>query len=383
MKRAVRYSFLDFSSLAKRRRALEAELELNRRTAPMLYRRLVAVRRAPDGGLALEGRGRPLEWLLEMRRFDQAALLDRIAAQGELTVATIDALAVEIALFHEQAERRPDLGGHAGMRQVIDGNALDLGSLAGRILARDRVDELNRRTGAELERQSDRLERRRRAGFVRHCHGDLHLGNIVLLDRRPVLFDCLEFDPALATIDTFYDLAFLLMDLCHRDLAALAQRLLSGYLDASWDDGGVALLPFFLSVRAAIRAKVQGFAADLEEGRGGPGARDRGGARLPRAGACLPGARAGAAGRDRRGLRNRQDDACAGAGPGARPGARRRAPAQRRRPQEALRRRPDRAARTGSVRRERLEASLRDPDGAGSHAPGRGPGGDRRRRVPR
>ncbi len=266
MKRPVRYSFLDFSGLDKRKRALEAELELNRRTAPTLYRRLVAVRRAHGGGLTLEGRGRPVEWLLEMRRFDQAALLDRIAARGELTVATIDALAGEIALFHEQAERRPDLGGHAGMRQVIEGNALDLGSLAGRILARDRVDELNRRTGAELERQSDRLELRRRAGFVRHCHGDLHLGNIVLLDRRPVLFDCLEFDPALATIDTFYDLAFLLMDLCHRDLAALAQRLLSGYLDARSDDGGVALLPFFLSVRAAIRAKVQGFAADLADG---------------------------------------------------------------------------------------------------------------------
>ena len=265
MKRPVRYSFLDFSSLARRRRALGAELELNRRTAPMLYRRLVAVRRAPGGGFALEGRGRAVEWLLEMHRFDQAALLDRIAARGELTAATIDALAAEIAGFHEQAERRADLGGQAGMRQVIDGNASDLGSLADRILARDQVDELNRRTGAELERQRDRLEQRRRAGLVRHCHGDLHLGNIVLLDRRPVLFDCLEFDPALATIDTFYDLAFLLMDLCHRDLAALAQRLLSGYLDASWDDGGVALLPLFLSVRAAIRAKVQGFAADLEE----------------------------------------------------------------------------------------------------------------------
>lgn len=265
MKRAVRYSFLDFSTAARRRRALEAELELNRRTAPMLYRRLVAVRRAPAGGFALEGRGRPVEWLLEMCRFDQAALLDRLAARGELTVATIDALAAEIALFHERADRQPDLGGQAGMRQVIDGNALDLGSLAGRIFARDQVDELNRRTRAELERRSDRLEARRRAGLVRHCHGDLHLGNIVLLERRPVLFDCLEFDPALATIDTFYDLAFLLMDLCHRDLGAHAQRLLSGYLDASWDDGGVALLPLFLSVRAAIRAKVVGFAADLEE----------------------------------------------------------------------------------------------------------------------
>ncbi len=264
MKRPVRYSFLDFSSPARRRRALEAELELNRRTAPMLYRRLVGVHRAGHGGYALEGGGRPVEWLLEMRRFDQAALLDRLAERGELSAATIDALAVEVAGFHERAGRGPDQGGEAGMRQVIDGNAGDLGSLAGRIFESAAVDDLNRRTSAALDRQRDLLEARRRAGFVRLCHGDLHLGNIVLLDRRPVLFDCLEFDPALATIDTFYDLAFLLMDLCHRDLRAHAQRLLSGYLDASWDDGGVALLPLFLSVRAAIRAKVQGFAADLE-----------------------------------------------------------------------------------------------------------------------
>jgi aminoglycoside phosphotransferase family enzyme/predicted kinase len=265
MKRAVHYSFLDFSTSAKRRRALEAELELNRRTAPMLYRRLVGVHRTPAGGFALEGRDQPVEWLLEMRRFDQRALLDRIAGRGELAAATIDALAQEIAEFHEQAEQHSDQGGDAGMRQVIEGNAEDLGSLAGRIFEANAVEELNRRTGSELERRRDLLEERRRAGLVRHCHGDLHLGNIVLLDGRPVLFDCLEFDPALATIDTFYDLAFLLMDLCHRDLRADAQRLLSGYLDASWDDRGVALLPLFLSVRAAIRAKVQGFAADLEE----------------------------------------------------------------------------------------------------------------------
>jgi hypothetical protein len=101
---------------------------------------------------------------------------------------------------------------------------------------------------------------------VRHCHGDLHLGNIVLLDGQPVLFDCLEFDEALATTDTFYDLAFLLMDLIHRDLGGLAQRLLNGYLDATWDDSGTALLPLFLSCRATIRAKVAGFAARSEAG---------------------------------------------------------------------------------------------------------------------
>ncbi len=280
-----------------------------------------------------------------MQRFDQAALLDRVAERGELAAATIDALAAEIAGFHERAERRPDQGGYAGMRQVIEGNGEDLRSLTGRIFEVPAVEELDERTRAELERQRDWLERRRQAGFVRHCHGDLHLGNIVLLDRRPVLFDCLEFDPGLATIDTVYDLAFLLMDLCHRDLRAHAQRLLSGYLDATWDDGGVRLLPLFLSVRAAIRAKVQGFAANLEEDEA-----ERAG-EVEVAGAYLELARrflapgAAAAGRGRRRLRDRQVDARPRARAGVRPAAGRGAPAQRYDPEEAVRGRPDRPAR--------------------------------------
>jgi aminoglycoside phosphotransferase family enzyme/predicted kinase len=265
MKRAVRYSFLDFSTLERRRQALETELRLNRRTAPMLYERVLPVTRSRRGELAIDGDGEPVEWLLEMRRFDQAALLDRIAQRQELQPGTIDALAATLAAFHDAAERRPDLGGYAGMAEVIEGNAGDLASLVGPVLEAAQVSAVDEATRAALERGRDRLEQRR-AGFVRHCHGDLHLGNIVLLDDRPVLFDCLEFDAALATIDTFYDLAFLLMDLLHRDLGALAQRLLSGYLEATWDDAGTALLPLFLSVRAAIRAKVAGFAARAEAG---------------------------------------------------------------------------------------------------------------------
>jgi uncharacterized protein len=265
MKRPVRYSFLDFSTLERRHAALEAELELNRRTAPMLYRRLVPVTRSDAGGLALGGAGEPVEWLLEMRRFDQDALLDRLAERGALDASTIERLAEAIAAFHATAEVRTDRGGHAAMREVIDGNAGDLGGLADGVLEPGAVEDLNRRTRAELERRRDLLEQRRAAGMVRHCHGDLHLGNIVEWEQRPVLFDCLEFDQDLAIIDTFYDLAFLLMDLCHRQLRPLAQRLLSGYLDMSWDDAGVALLPLFLSCRAAIRAKVEGLTAELEQ----------------------------------------------------------------------------------------------------------------------
>jgi aminoglycoside phosphotransferase family enzyme/predicted kinase len=261
MKRPVRYSFLDFTTLERRKRALEAELELNRRTAPMLYRRLVPVTRADGGRLALAGAGEPVEWLLEMARFDQEARLDRIAMRRELTPALVDGLAAAVAAFHEQAAVRPDHGGHAGMREVIEGNALDFRALPETIFGGEGSARLIARCRAELARRKDLLEERRRSGRVRRCHGDLHLGNIVLLGGRPVLFDCLEFDEALASIDTLYDLAFLVMDLEHQDLAPLAQRLLNGYLDATLDDGGLALLPLFLACRAAIRAKVLGFAA--------------------------------------------------------------------------------------------------------------------------
>jgi aminoglycoside phosphotransferase family enzyme/predicted kinase len=265
MKRPVRYSFLDFSTVERRHAALEAELALNRRTAPMLYRRLVPVTRSDAGELSLGGAGEPVEWLLEMRRFDQGALLDRLAERGALDASTIERLAEAIAALHDAAEVRTDRGGHAAMREVIDGNAGDLGGLADGVFERVAIEDLNRHTRAELERRRELLEQRRAGGMVRHCHGDLHLSNIVEWEQRPVLFDCLEFDENLAIIDTFYDLAFLLMDLCHRQLRPLAQRLLSSYLDLSWDDAGVALLPLFLSCRAAIRAKVEGLTADLEQ----------------------------------------------------------------------------------------------------------------------
>jgi hypothetical protein len=266
MKRAVRYSFLDFTTVDRRKRALESELELNRRTAPMLYLRLVPVTVEDCGALALAGSGEPVEWLLEMARFDQEARLDRVAQRGELTPAIVDELAAEIAAFHERADARPEHGGHAGMQEVIEGNEEDFAALPATILPSDQRARLTDRCRGELARQRELLEERRRAGRVRHCHGDLHLGNIVLLEGRPVLFDCLEFDEALASTDTLYDLAFLLMDLQHQGLRMLAQRLLNGYLDATCDDAGLALLPLFLACRAAIRAKVLGFAATAADG---------------------------------------------------------------------------------------------------------------------
>jgi aminoglycoside phosphotransferase family enzyme/predicted kinase len=264
LKRAVRYSFLDFSTIEKRHHILSEEYRLNIRTAPKLYRSLIPVTCDDQGILALKGEGRIVDWLLAMERFDQAALLDHRAEKGELDGALIRRLASEIADLHQKAVVKSG-GGHAAMLAIIEGNAGDLEHLSDEIEATETIATLNKATHAALADQQELLDRRARTGFVRHCHGDLHLGNIYLDGDRPVLFDCLEFDEALATIDVFYDLAFLLMDLCHRGLHPFALDLLSAYLDRTEDDEGTKLLPMFLAVRATIRAKIEGFEIETAE----------------------------------------------------------------------------------------------------------------------
>ena len=262
LKKPVAFSFLDFRTLESRRAALENELRLNRRTAPELYRAVVPVIEGP-GGLVLEGEGEPIEWLLVMQRFPETARLDHVADRGELTTGVLADLARSIAAFHEALDPL-DIGGSAAMRDVIDGNAEDLRRSVPRVFAAEPVEALVAATAAELERRAALLDQRRAQGFVRHCHGDLHLENIVLLDERPVLFDCIEFNDDFARIDLLYDLAFLLMDLIDRGFSTQARDLLQAYGDRREDDAGLALLPFFLSVRAAVRAKVEAFARETD-----------------------------------------------------------------------------------------------------------------------
>ena len=265
LKRAVRFDYLDFSTPERRRTLCEAELRLNRRTAPMLYRRVLPVTSADNGSYALGGAGTPVEWLVEMNRFPQEALFDRLAAAARLHLTLMSPLAAAIAEFHRTAERRPDHGGRAGMAWVVEGNAAgfhEYGGVCLEPLACTRVIETTRR---ELERGATRLDERREAGFVRQCHGDLHLRNIVLLDGRPTLFDGVEFNDAIACTDVLYDLSFLLMDLWRRRLPAHANAVWNRYLGETGDLDGVSLLPLFLSCRAAVRAKTSATAAQLQE----------------------------------------------------------------------------------------------------------------------
>jgi len=261
LKRPIRLSVLDFSTLEARRQALEAELRLNRRTAPELYLRVAPLKRADDR-LALDGDGDVVDWLLEMRRFPEADKLDRIAEQGPLAPTLACELGQAVARFHAEAEPRPDKGGHDAMAEVVAGNREDLDATPAGLFTRADVEAVDASARGALERHGGRLDARRAAGFVRHCHGDLHLGNIVHLERGVVPFDCIEFSEDIACVDTMYDLAFVLMDLVERDQRAAAWLVLDAYLAELDDLGGLAPLPFFMAVRATIRAKVIGLAVD-------------------------------------------------------------------------------------------------------------------------
>jgi aminoglycoside phosphotransferase family enzyme/predicted kinase len=256
LKRAVRLPYADFSTLALRKAACERELALNRRTAPVLYRRVVAVTRDPAGALHLGGDGASVEWLVEMTAFDQELLLDRLARRGPLPPGIARALGDAIAAFHDIAEVAPEFGGADAMARIVDGNRKALADGPAGIFDPQSVAALSRDCDSALAAQRRLLDRRRADGAVRQCHGDLHLGNICLIDGRPVLFDCLEFDARLSTIDVLYDLAFLLMDLLEHGLAGDANMVLNRYLDLRSETAGLAALPLFLAIRAAIRAHV-------------------------------------------------------------------------------------------------------------------------------
>ncbi|BAE50332.1 AAA family ATPase [Paramagnetospirillum magneticum] len=266
LKKPVRLPFLDFTSLAAREKACRAEVEINRRASPDLYLGVRALTRAEAGGLDLDGDGPVVEWAVEMRRFEQDTLFDRLARRGELDRARCNGLTEAIAAFHRTAPVRSDRGGRAGLDWTIATNRLSMLAQAPAILPPDAVEDLARASFAALERFAPRMEERRLGGLVRQCHGDLHLGNICLWQGRPTLFDAIEFSDDIACIDVIYDLAFLLMDLDHRGARQQANWVMNHYLDLTGDFAGIAPMPLYLSARAGVRAHVCATMATGAEG---------------------------------------------------------------------------------------------------------------------
>ncbi len=270
LKKAVRYSYLDYSTRDKRKAACEAELAINWRFAPQLYLAVEPIVRASDGRPQLGGIGEALDWVLVMRRFDQSVQFDHMAERNALTPELMLALADRIVEVHEATEARRDYGGAQGLRAAIEGSRDNLRLAIEQGLASAEVEEWLERAMAAHARLAPLLERRRLAGKVRACHGDLHLQNICLFEGRPTLFDAIEFDPAISTIDPLYDLAFLLMDLHHRGLDVHGNLVFNRYLDRRDEADGLAALPLFISVRAAIRAQVTAAAARQRHDRRDP-----------------------------------------------------------------------------------------------------------------
>lgn len=255
MKKAVKLDFVDFTMLEDRRRASEREIEINQRTAPDIYLAVVAVNRE-GGRLALGPPTSPIDYLVKMRRFDQADLLDRVAAKDRLTSKHVRDLADAIAALHMSAARALDPRETEDFEVTARTLAARLEAQAHDPRAAAAVRSWAVGMEARLADLAPLARARARRGAVRQCHGDLHLRNICLFCGEVRLFDAIEFEPKFSHIDVLYDLAFVLMDLKHRAADAEATALLGRYLCATRDYSGVALLRLFISVRAAVRALV-------------------------------------------------------------------------------------------------------------------------------
>jgi aminoglycoside phosphotransferase family enzyme/predicted kinase len=256
IKRAVCFPYLDYSTLEKRKAACDEEIKINRQFAPQIYRRVVPITRSEDGSLAIDGTGTPVEFAIEMIRFDERQTIDHLAEDGALDLDLVDAIADAIVASHGVAPIAPVEPWIVSIKPIIEGNTAAFRSAAG--FSASDIDGLEGASQSEFSRIRALLEQRGSQGYVRRCHGDLHLANIVLIDHNPVLFDAIEFDPAIASVDVLYDLAFPLMDFIRYRRHAAANALLNRYLGKTSNENldALAALPLFMSMRAAVRAKV-------------------------------------------------------------------------------------------------------------------------------
>ena len=265
LKKPLDLGFLDFSTLAKRQACCEAEIRLNRRLAPDIYLDVVPVT-GTESLPRLGGDGAVLEWAVKMRAFPADATLDREAA---LSTEQIDAIADRVAAFHQAIDIAPansTFGRPEAVRAPVAANFAHLRSLDPPADLLPRIDRLEAWSRAEGQRLGDHFAQRKAGGFIRECHGDLHLGNIAWVAGQPLIFDAIEFNPDLRCIDVINEIAFLTMDLAHRGRDDLAWRVLNRYLEHTGDYAGLAALPYYQVYRAMVRAKVAAILAGQHGG---------------------------------------------------------------------------------------------------------------------
>ena len=268
IKKPLKLAFLDFSTLALRHTLCCDELRLNQRFAPDIYLEVVAITAGPAGP-QFGGAGEPLEWAVKMRRFDEAARLDHVCERGELSPAHLSGLAQTLVAFHQSAAVAPS-GSPYGCAELITAQAqdnfTDLLRLASDADVQTRLLALQHWTQAQSQQLAALMQTRQHNGWVRECHGDLHLANLVLLDGQVRMFDCLEFSPELRWIDVTSDIAFTYADL----LAHGRDGLANWFVNEVWSDSGdydaAPLLRFYAVYRCLVRAKVAAIRVDQTHG---------------------------------------------------------------------------------------------------------------------
>ncbi|CAM2070495.1 AAA family ATPase [Sulfidibacter corallicola] len=258
LKRPLNLGFLDYTTLAKRKSYCQAELDLNRRYAPQLYREVRPIGRRA-AGYVMGSEQDVVDYVVCMRRFDEADVFSRMFADGRLESEHLRRLAVRLADIHAQAPRGPHItrfGSLGAVRKVVEDNYRETAAFVGCLQTEKQLNETRAYTDRLFSEHADWFLARCDGGFIRECHGDLHLNNVCWFEGDPCPFDCIEFNEAFRFIDVLYDVAFMVMDLVYRDRLDLAFGFLNTYLERTGDYAGARLIPFYVSLRAYVRAKV-------------------------------------------------------------------------------------------------------------------------------
>jgi len=271
IKKPVNFGFLDFSTLEKRHAFCEQEIRLNRRLAPDIYIEVVAITGTHDkphvSSLFTSDQDAAFEYAVKMRQFPQAAQLDHMLEAGELNLQHMDALASTVAEFHQQADiadSSTEYGSPSVLYHPVEENFQQIKQHLDTEQYADKLKLIKQWSETEFLRLASIFEQRKKDGFVRQCHGDMHLRNLIWLNNRPMAFDCIEFNPLLSWVDVMSEVAFLIMDLQDRQCNILANRFLNSYLQSTGDYAGLSVMSFYLCYRALVRAKVAALRLEQE-----------------------------------------------------------------------------------------------------------------------
>lgn len=265
IKKSVNLGFVDFTSLEKRKDFCEKEVLLNQRLAPELYLGVVPIT-GSDEAPSLSA-GMPIEYAIKMHQFSQDDLLNHLVKKQGLSLSIIDSLATQVAHFHQQAERcdsKLPYGTPDDLFLPMQDNFAAIANLPASKGFEASLESFKQWTEREVAKLKPLLEKRKSNGWIRACHGDLHLGNMVLMNNKPVIFDCIEFNERFRWIDVMNDVGFLMMDLDHFAQAPIAHYFINRYCEITNDYEGVQLIRFYQCYRAMVRAKISAFQLQLE-----------------------------------------------------------------------------------------------------------------------